>query len=41
MAFPLKMLAALLMLTALAPAMQVIFRAAAARSMAGIAEALR
>jgi flagellar biosynthetic protein FliR len=41
MAFPLKMLAALFMLTALVPAMQAIYRAAAARSMAGVAEALR
>jgi flagellar biosynthetic protein FliR len=41
MAFPLKMLAALFMLAALAPAMLVIYRAAASRAMAGVAEALR
>lgn len=41
MAFPLKMLAALFMLTALAPAMLVIYRAAASKAMAGVAEALR
>jgi flagellar biosynthetic protein FliR len=41
LAFPLKMLATLFMLAALAPAMQAIYRAAAAAVKAGAAEALR